>query len=90
MKPLVNDMVQDDPEKRPTIHEVVSRFNKLRRSLHWWTLRTRLVHEKEELDTRTWHVFRVVMHLIYATTDILAFQSATPKPPKRPLHSFKL
>ncbi|KAJ7162160.1 kinase-like domain-containing protein [Mycena filopes] len=39
--PLVEDMVQDDPKLRPTIDEVAERFDRLRRRLHWWTLRVR-------------------------------------------------
>ena len=88
MKPLVNDMVQDDPAKRPTVHEVVSRFNKLRRSLFWWKLRSRLIYKEDEGET-VWNIYRVTMHFFRTTSDILAFRSATPKPPRRPLHSFK-
>ncbi|KAH9920118.1 uncharacterized protein B0H18DRAFT_1193589 [Fomitopsis serialis] len=47
MKQLVADMVQDDPEKRPTIAEVGTRFDKICRRLSWWKLRTRLVAKEE-------------------------------------------
>ena len=49
MWPLVNDMVQDDPGKRPTMDDVVERFEKIRRSLHWWTLRSRLVYRSDSI-----------------------------------------
>jgi len=47
MKQLVADMVQDDPEKRPTIAEVAARFDKTCRRLSWWKLRARLVAKDE-------------------------------------------
>lgn len=47
MAPLIADMVQDDPSKRPTIDEVVARFEKLRKALPWWKLRSRLVRKDE-------------------------------------------
>jgi len=47
MQPLVNEMIQSDPSKRPTIDEIVARFDALRRSLSSWKLRSRAV-EKDE------------------------------------------
>ncbi|KAH9920136.1 uncharacterized protein B0H18DRAFT_1025282 [Fomitopsis serialis] len=62
MEQLVTDMVQDDPEKRPTIAEVESRFDEIYRKLSWWKLRTRLVGKSENGFVRavlgTVHVFR--------------------------------
>ncbi|KAH8825799.1 kinase-like domain-containing protein [Flagelloscypha sp. PMI_526] len=43
MRPLVESMCAEDPTKRPTIDEVVSRFNKVRGSLSSAKLRSRLV-----------------------------------------------
>ncbi|KAJ7140502.1 kinase-like domain-containing protein [Mycena crocata] len=43
MKPLVNDMVSEDPAKRPTMDEVVERFKVLRKNLNFWKLRSRVV-----------------------------------------------
>ncbi|KAJ6496860.1 hypothetical protein DFH09DRAFT_945771 [Mycena vulgaris] len=40
MRPLVSDMVQDDPAKRPTIDEVVARFDEIRAGLSSWKLRS--------------------------------------------------
>ncbi|TFK74319.1 hypothetical protein BDN72DRAFT_81440 [Pluteus cervinus] len=39
--PLIRDMVQDDPTKRPTIDEVVTRFDKICKELSSWKLRSR-------------------------------------------------
>jgi len=42
LQPLVNDMTQVDPSKRPTIHEVVTRFNQMVENLSTWKLRSRV------------------------------------------------
>ncbi|KAJ7748427.1 hypothetical protein B0H16DRAFT_1553380 [Mycena metata] len=47
MRPLVSDMVQSDPAKRPTIDEVVSRFQEIHSRLSWWKLRSRVVKKTE-------------------------------------------
>ena len=43
MQPLVADMVQIDPSKRPTMDEVVERFETIRGGLGKWKLRSRVV-----------------------------------------------
>jgi hypothetical protein len=43
MSGLVADMVQDDPEKRPTADELVVRLDKITQSLSSWKLRARVV-----------------------------------------------
>ncbi|KAJ7267689.1 kinase-like domain-containing protein [Mycena haematopus] len=47
MRPLVNDMVQDDPTKRPTIDEVVARFAEIQKGLSSWKLRSRVLGKQE-------------------------------------------
>lgn len=47
MKALVADMVQDDPIQRPTIDQVVDRFEAIRKELGDSKLRSR-VHERDE------------------------------------------
>ncbi|KAJ7630024.1 hypothetical protein DFH06DRAFT_1005613 [Mycena polygramma] len=47
MRPLVNDMVQDDPTKRPSIDQVVTRFAEIQRGLSSWKLRSRVVGKRE-------------------------------------------
>jgi hypothetical protein len=49
MKSLVADMVKDDPKQRPTIDEVVTRFDDIRKGLSSWKLRSRLGKKKEGL-----------------------------------------
>ncbi|KAG9309316.1 hypothetical protein JVU11DRAFT_10804 [Chiua virens] len=52
MKPLVADMIQADPSKRPKMDEVVSRFEGIRRGLNGRTLRSRVVDTDEDLFER--------------------------------------
>ncbi|KAH7920628.1 hypothetical protein BV22DRAFT_1097836 [Leucogyrophana mollusca] len=47
MEPLITDMVRDDPNKRPTMDEVVSRFDEIRKGLGNWKLRSRVVDKEE-------------------------------------------
>ncbi|KAJ3005556.1 hypothetical protein NUW54_g4286 [Trametes sanguinea] len=47
LRPLVEDMMQEDPEKRPTIDEVVQRFHSLHDTLTTRKLRSRVVHKKD-------------------------------------------
>jgi hypothetical protein len=44
---LVSDMVQDDPAKRPTIDEVVTRFEAIRKKLGYMKLSWRVAKRKE-------------------------------------------
>jgi len=43
MSGLVGDMVQDDPERRPTADELVVRLDEITQSLSSWKLRARVV-----------------------------------------------
>ncbi|KAJ6471696.1 hypothetical protein DFH09DRAFT_1476477 [Mycena vulgaris] len=47
MRPLVSDMVQDDPAKCLTIDEVVARFDEIRAGLSSWKLRSRVVKKSD-------------------------------------------
>ncbi|OSD07008.1 hypothetical protein PYCCODRAFT_1449738 [Trametes coccinea BRFM310] len=71
MKPLVDDMVQDDPSKRPTIDDVAARFDILLGSLWWWKLRSRLRRWNEHWIERPFrvcaHIFRTVYYIITCT-----------------------
>ncbi|KAF5366350.1 hypothetical protein D9757_011468 [Collybiopsis confluens] len=42
LKGLISDMTHDDPAKRPTMSQVVTRFEKIRKGLWWWKLRSRV------------------------------------------------
>ncbi|KAG2126000.1 uncharacterized protein EDB93DRAFT_1189164 [Suillus bovinus] len=43
LKPLVDDMVQDDPSGRPTMEVVVQRFDSICKKLSTWKLRSRII-----------------------------------------------
>jgi hypothetical protein len=43
MLQLVTDMVQDDPSKRPTMDEVIVRFDEIVRGLSSWKLRSSVI-----------------------------------------------
>ncbi|KAJ7434800.1 kinase-like domain-containing protein [Mycena galericulata] len=60
MRPLVSDMVQADPTKRPNIDEVVSRFETIRNGLSSWKLRSRVVKKTES----PFHLVRITKHWI--------------------------
>ncbi|KAH7906825.1 hypothetical protein BJ138DRAFT_1071218 [Hygrophoropsis aurantiaca] len=47
MQGLVADMVQDDPTKRPTMDEVVPRFESIYKGLSSWKLRSRVFKKNE-------------------------------------------
>ena len=55
MRPLVADMIQSDPSKRPTMDEVVARFDNTRRSLGRWKLRSRVVDHEEDVIGKLIH-----------------------------------
>ncbi|KDQ23624.1 hypothetical protein PLEOSDRAFT_52821 [Pleurotus ostreatus PC15] len=59
MRPLVSDMTQVDPSKRPTMDEVVERFKTIRKGLGSWKLRSRVVKSK---DSYFMGFFRGVRH----------------------------
>ncbi|KAG1863837.1 hypothetical protein F4604DRAFT_1625791 [Suillus subluteus] len=49
LKPLVDDMVQDDPNARPTMNVVVERFDFIRMRINTWKLRSRVRARDEGL-----------------------------------------
>ena len=78
MEPLIADMTQKGPQKRPTAQEVVSRFAEIRRGLSVWELRSRVVRMDEGWPMR---VLRSGRHLCRTTQYILARKGAIPEPP---------
>ena len=79
MKPLVDDMVQDDPAKRPNIDEVVRRFDEIMRPLSWWKLRSRLVEVKEKGDPIA-SIIRPIHHFFRTAGHVLMFRNPIPRP----------
>lgn len=66
--PLVADMVQSDPSKRPVMAEVVSRFAEIRSTLSWKALRSRLVRKDEAPIMKPlydiYHIFRTIWQIL--------------------------
>lgn len=59
MKPLVADMIQPNPVKRPKMDEVVTRFNDIHHGLSRRKLRSRVIDVDEDLFER---VVRTTYH----------------------------
>ena len=78
MKPLVADMIQADPAKRPNMDEVVSRFDEIRRGLSGRKLRARSVDVDEDLFDR---VARVASHWTRRIVFVARGIPAVPSPP---------
>ncbi|TFK74336.1 hypothetical protein BDN72DRAFT_955945 [Pluteus cervinus] len=67
LRPLVDDMTQSDPEKRPTIDEVVTRFEGICKKLSTWKLRSRPIPREgrilKGLRNHAWHWKRRVVYV---------------------------
>ena len=77
MRELVADMVHNDPSKRPTMSEVVARFDKIANGLSAWKLRSRIAEVTEPHITR---VFRSVRHWSKQVGYMARRLPAIPKP----------
>ncbi|EJF57684.1 hypothetical protein DICSQDRAFT_140238 [Dichomitus squalens LYAD-421 SS1] len=77
LKSLVEDMTQQDPFKRPTIHDVVRRFDDLWKSLGFFKLRSRLVQVKEDSYTRRYRTYR---HFFRTLKYVVSGKAAIPLP----------
>lgn len=70
-------MVQDDPNVRPTIGEVVHRLAALRAKLGWWKLRARLIHGPESKGPPGWE--DGYCHPVWTACQIVMFRPAVPR-----------
>jgi hypothetical protein len=77
MKALIADMVQEDPTKRPTMDEVVSRFSEIKNTLGTWKLRSRFARKNEMWVVTAW---RTVGHWYRTLGYVLARKAAIPDP----------
>ncbi|KAI9455513.1 kinase-like domain-containing protein [Russula earlei] len=77
MEPLVTDMVQDDPMKRPTMEAVVTRFSEIRGKLSTWKLRSRIARKNELWPVTVW---RSISHWCRTVGYVLGGKAAIPEP----------
>jgi hypothetical protein len=77
MEPLVADMVQNDPTKRPRMDEVVARFREIKGKLSSWKLRSRIVRRDEIWPVAVW---RSVDHWYRRIGYVLGRKAAIPDP----------
>ena len=77
MEPLVRDMVQTDPTKRPTMDEVVTRFSEIRGKLSTWKLRSRIARRYELWPVTVWKSFG---HWRRTVGYVLGRKAAIPEP----------
>ncbi|PIL35987.1 hypothetical protein GSI_01647 [Ganoderma sinense ZZ0214-1] len=47
LRPIITEMVQQDPAQRPSVDKAFEQFEQLRASVSPWTLRSRMVYEDE-------------------------------------------
>ena len=76
MEPLITDMVQDDPTKRPTMEVVVTRFSEIRGKLGTWKLRSRITRRDELWPISVW---RSVHHWYCTIGYVLGRKAAIPE-----------
>ena len=70
-------MVQEDPTKRPTMDEVVTRFAEIRSKLSTWKLRSRMARNDEIWPVATW---RAIKHWYRTVGYVLSRKAALPEP----------
>ncbi|KAI0745229.1 kinase-like domain-containing protein [Earliella scabrosa] len=78
MSDLIARMVQDEPDKRPTMDEVLKEYKSIMTRLPSWKLRERLV---ERRDSPVVNFFKDVHHISFRTVPfMLTFRSPLPTP----------
>ncbi|KAJ7151754.1 kinase-like domain-containing protein [Mycena crocata] len=75
MEPLMADMVNTDPSLRPSMDEVVDRFEELVRGLSSWKLRSRVAKDKHSFG-----VFLSISHWIRKSQLVVGRYPAIPMP----------
>ncbi|KAH9054585.1 hypothetical protein EDB83DRAFT_2225461 [Lactarius deliciosus] len=77
MQPLISDMIQEDPAKRPNMDEIVARFAEIRNKLSTWKLRSRMTRNNEFWPVAAW---RSVIHWYRTIGYVLANKAPIPEP----------
>ena len=73
--PLIKDMMQADPRKRPTLADVIDRLSKIRSSMGSLSLRSRLIPVKEGGAAK---IFRGTYHSFWTVYQMMLRRSAVP------------
>jgi len=81
MRPLINDMVQDDPTQRPSMTEVVKRFEELVQGLSQWKLRSRAAPRMLYFSQRIQTPLYILSHWKRKITYIINRTPAIPTAP---------
>ncbi|KAG6855291.1 hypothetical protein H0H87_005397 [Tephrocybe sp. NHM501043] len=76
MRGLISDMTNKDPTQRPTMDEVMDRFEKLVEGLDEWTLRSPVVDSDDRLSI-IGALYHWAKQLIYAVRGLPAIPRAT-------------
>ncbi|KAH8091415.1 kinase-like domain-containing protein [Cristinia sonorae] len=87
LSPLVDDMVQADPTKRPTIDQVVERFDALLLSVSSWRMRDRILYSR---PTKLGHLLHGLPHVVRSLKHVIMRRKAMPTPPATAMHTFTL
>jgi len=77
MEPLVTEMVQEDPGRRPNMEEVASRFSEIKNKLSTWKLRSRIARRNEIWPVAVW---RSVSHWCRTVGYVVTNKAAIPEP----------
>jgi hypothetical protein len=77
IEPLIADMVLENPTKRPTMDEVVTRFAEIKRKLSTWKLRSRMARKNEVWPLAAW---RAINHWRRTVGYVLTRKTALPEP----------
>jgi hypothetical protein len=70
-------MVHEDPTKRPTMNEVVTRFAEIKGKLSTWKLRSRMKRKNEIWPVAAW---RTTRHWYRTVGYVLTRKAALPEP----------
>ena len=64
LRPLAEDMVQEDPAKRPTVDETIARFDATVKKLSTLKLRSRVIH-RDDISPPGWitHAARTMKYI---------------------------
>ena len=82
MKPLLDDMVQDDPAKRPSMNEVVKRFEEIVQGIPHWKLRSRTAPRFLYFSQKIQIPLHIASHWVRKITYIMKKTPAIPTTPQ--------